>query len=121
MPKVGGLIRRRSVKAQLILTGVAFLFGGIASLEDGNIPLTAVHFVMAMLNILAVFIVSKNPLRTNIALFVINATFAGVLSYMYYSAGNDQMPYAWGLICLISVIGGIIYYFKERRRKELPA
>ncbi len=119
MPEVRSLIRRSSVKVQLILTGVAFLFGGIASLEDGNVLLTAVHFIMALLNILAAFIVSKHPLRINIALFIVNAAFAGVLSYLYYMAGNDQMPYAWGFISLVSIVGCLVYYIKERRRREL--
>ena len=81
------LIRRKSVRFQLVLTGVAFLFGGIASLEDGNFPMAAVHFLMVLLNILAAAVVSKHPLRTNVALFIMNAVFAGVLSYMYYGAG----------------------------------
>lgn len=119
MPEVRNSIRRRSVRLQLILTGVAFLFGGIAGLEEGNVTLTVVHFVMALLNILAAVIVSKHPLRTNITLFIVNAVFAGVLSYLYYRAGNDQMPYAWGFISLVSIVGGVVYYIKEKRKRQL--
>lgn len=102
-----------------MITGVAFLFGGIASMEDGNVPLTVVHFVMALLNILAAFVVSKNPFRTNVTLFIINAGFAGVLSYLYYVAGNDKMPYVWALISLISIVGCVVYCVKSRRSREL--
>lgn len=114
------LIRRKSVRFQLVLAGVAFLFGGIASLEAGNLPLTAVHFVMALLNILAAFIVSRHPFRTNIAIFILNAAFAGVVSYLYYQAGNDDMHYAWALISLIFVVGCVVFIIKSRRSKELP-
>jgi hypothetical protein len=121
VPNVKSVIRRRSVKAQFIITGVAFLFGAIASLEEGNVPLIAVHSVMALINILAAAIVSKHPLRTNIAVFVANAAFAAVLSYLYYRDGNDQMPYAWGLISLLSVAGCIVFYIRAKRQRAMPA
>lgn len=114
------LIRRKSVRLQLVLAGVAFLFGGIASLEAGNLPLTAVHFVMALLNILAAFIVSRHPFRTNIVIFIVNAAFAGVLSYLYYLAGNDDMHYAWAFISLIFIVGCVVFIAKSRRKKEFP-
>ena len=121
MPSMKSVIRRRSVKAQFIITGIAFLFGGIASMEEGNVPLIAVHFVMALINILAAAIVSKHPLRTNMVVFVTNAAFAAFLSYLYYRAGNDQMPYAWGFISLVSVAGCIVFYIRAKRRRGLPA
>ncbi len=112
------LIRRKKVRLQLVLTGVAFLFGGIASLDNGNIPMAAVHFLVVLLNMLAATVVMKHPLRTNMSLFVVNAAFAGVLSYLYYRDGNNQMPYAWGLISVIYIVGSIVYYYRSKRRTE---
>ena len=114
-------IRRKRDRVQLFLAGVAFLFGGIASLEGGNVLLAAAHFLMALLNMLAATIVLKHPFRTKISIFIINAVFSGVVSYLYYRAGNDQMPYAWGFISLIFIVGCVVFCIRSRRQKEVPA
>lgn len=112
------LIRRKKVRFQLVLTAFAFLFGGIASLEDGNVLLAVPHFLLVLLNMLAATVVAKHSLKTNMSLFAVNAAFAGTLSYLYYRAGNDQMPYAWALISVIYIVGSMVYYYRSKRRTE---
>ncbi|MBN2350008.1 MAG: hypothetical protein JXJ22_14305 [Bacteroidales bacterium] len=108
-------IIRKKPKLLLILTGISFLASGIDCMENNLMIIGILSFLVAFLNISAVFYVKKYPFTIKIALLIVNAIFAALSTYLYFLAGREKIQYGWAAVFIAHVIAIVIAYRKRKK------
>jgi len=110
-------IKIKKPKIVLILTGIAFFLSGIDCFENNLIFIGVSSIIVAILNIIASFFVTKHPFNTKIILHIINAVFAALSSYIFYLAGRD-IQYGWAVVFIAYLIAIVVAYRKRMKNKN---
>ena len=101
----------------LIGTGIGFLISGIDCMENNLMIIAISSFIVGFLNIAASLFNKRHPFYTKTILLVINALFAFISSYVYYTAGRDKIQYGWAVVGIISIFA-LIRAFRKRAKER---
>ena len=112
---------RKNPRMISILNAVAFAAGGFDALESMGVPVGVAHFAVAAINLVAARFVVRHARWTNFAVFMVNALFAGYIAYALHAAGRFRLQYAWMLICLLNLVGGLVRFIVQGRRERAQA
>lgn len=112
---------RKNPRLVSILNAVAFAAGGVDALESMGVAIGVVHFAVAAVNLVAARFILQHSRWMNFLIFMVNALFAGFLAGALYAAGRHRLQYAWMLICLLNLVGGIVKFIVQGRRERARA
>ena len=110
-------LSKKYPKIMLFGTGIAFIASGIDCFENNLLSIAIPSFIVGALNIAACLFVTKHPFSIKIFLLSINAVFAFLSSYIFFSAGRDKIQYGWAAVGFISLIVITITYIKRAKRR----
>jgi hypothetical protein len=111
-------LKHRYPKIMLVGTGFAFIVSGIDCQQNNLMAIAISSYVVGLINMVAVLFLTRHPFFIKILLLLLNAVFAFLSSYIYFSVGKDKIQYGWMVVGIVNLVAIAVAYRKRSKIKR---
>jgi len=108
--------RESRLRASIAIGIIAFFLAGMDSLSQSLFILAVSNFLLAGINAISFFFIQEKIPVLNVILFIMNASFAFIISLDYYMNNKKMLPIVWFLVGVFYIVI-MLKTIKENKRK----